>query len=91
MPNFDVTVIKVFGASAVNTITIEATDKYEARELAKDADWTSIYNSMTQNNLTDSYEFAEIALDGEVIESTKFNAELLNEAVSMLKEEVINE
>ena len=46
---------------------------------------------MTQNNLTDSYEFAEIAVDGEVIESTKFNAELLNEAVSMLKEEVINE
>ena len=91
MPNFDVTVIKVFGASAVNKITVEAKDKYEARELAKDADWTSIYNSMTQNNLTDSYEFAEIAVDGEVIESTKFNAELLNEAVSMLKEEVINE
>ena len=80
MPSFDVTITKVFGASATNTVTIDAKNKYEAIELAKEVDWSPVYNSMTQSNLSDSYSFAEIIVDDEVMEDTLFSSELLNEA-----------
>ena len=40
---------------------------------------------MTQSNLSDSYSFAEIIVDDEVMEDTLFSSELLNEAVKQQK------
>lgn len=85
MPKFEVSLTRVFGACFVNTVTIEAEDKYEAKELAKDTDWSKSLTEMSADNLSDAYKFAEITVDGVPIEQTMFGDDLLNEAVEFQK------
>ena len=85
MAKFEVKLTRVFGACFVNTVTIEAEDKYEAKELAKDTDWSKSLTEMSADNLSDAYKFAEITVDGVPIEQTMFGDDLLNEAVEFQK------
>lgn len=86
MAKYEVSVTKVFGVALTNTATIEAKDLAEARDNAKHIDgWDEIYSSMTKDNLSDSYEFAEIAVNGRVMEDLVFSNHLLREAVEMNK------
>tara|TARA_Y100000310_G_scaffold331430_1_gene405009 strand:+ start:1120 stop:1395 length:276 start_codon:yes stop_codon:yes gene_type:complete len=89
MKNYHVSITKVFGAALTNTITVEAEDKYGAIERAINANWEPAYNSITQNNMSDSYVIAEVKVDGVKIESTPLNNHLLDEAmyVNSLREE----
>ena len=88
MPKYKVEVTKVFGVAVTHTATIEAEDLTEAKEEAKDVvgGWRELYNSITEKNMSESYEFAEIVIDGKVVEHTLFNNELLNEAIEINKE-----
>ena len=85
MSKYHVSITKVFGAAITNTITVEAEDKYEAKEKALDANWESVYNAITQNNMSDAYEIAEVTVNGETIVSTDFNDHLLDEAIRINK------
>ena len=85
MPKFTVELTRVFGACVINTVTVEAKDKYEAKELAKDTDWSKSLTEMSADNLSDAYKFAEITVDGVPIEQTIFSDDLLNEAVEFQK------
>ena len=88
MDNYEVSVTKVFGVAVTHTATIQANDLAEAQDNAKDiVGWTEVYNSITQSNMSDSYEFAEIVIDGKVVEHTLFNNKLLNEAIEKNKNE----
>lgn len=88
MDNYEVSVTKVFGVAVTHTATIQANDLAEAQDNAKDiVGWTEVYNSITQSNMSDSYEFAEIVIDGKVVEHTLFNNKLLNEAIEINKNE----
>ena len=88
MDNYEVSVTKVFGVAVTHTATIQANDLAEAQDNAKDiVGWTEVYNSITQSNMSDSYEFAEIVIDGKVVEHTLFNNKLLNEAIKINKNE----
>jgi len=88
MPKYEVEVTKVFGVAVTHTATIEAEDLAEATEEAKDIveGWKERYNSITEKNMSDSYEFAEIVVDGKVMEDTFFSNKLLREAVEINKE-----
>ena len=85
MAKFEVKLTRVFGACFVNTVTVEAEDKYKAKELAKDTDWSKSLTEMSADNLSDSYKFAEITVDDVPIEQTMFGDDLLNEAVEFQK------
>jgi len=87
MDNYEVSVTKVFGVAVTHTATVQANDLAEAQDNAKDiVGWTEVYNSITQSNMSDSYEFAEIVVDGKVMEDTFFSNHLLREAVEINKE-----
>jgi len=85
MSKYHVSITKVFGAAVTNTITVEAEDKYEAKEKALDANWEPAYTAITQDNMSDAYEIAEVVVDGETIVSTDFNDHLLDEAIRINK------
>ena len=85
MAKFEVKLTRVFGACFVNTVTVEAEDKYKAKELAKDTDWSKSLTEMSADNLSDEYKFAEVTIDGVPIEQTMFSDDLLNEAVEFQK------
>ena len=85
MSKYHVSITKVFGAAVTDTITVEAENKYEAKEKALDANWESVYNAITQNNMSDAYEIAEVTVNGETIVSTDFNDHLLDEAIRINK------
>tara|TARA_R110002020_G_scaffold216866_2_gene424679 strand:- start:562 stop:858 length:297 start_codon:yes stop_codon:yes gene_type:complete len=91
MAKHKVEITKVFGVAVTKTATIEAETIQEAVEKAKDSDWLPIYNSITPSNLSDSYEFAEIVVDGVSAETMRFNNELLNDAVDMNRDSKNND
>jgi len=92
MAKYEVSLTKVFGLAITNKATIEAESVADARDKAKDAgsytnaSWDELYSSMTKDKLTDSYEIAEITVNGKVMEDTVFSNPLLREAVEMDKE-----
>ena len=90
MPKFTVELTRVFGACVINTVTVEAKDKYEAKELAKDTDWSAILDNITPDNLSDEYKFAEIKVDGIPIEQTMYGDDLLNQAIELQKSREVN-
>ena len=93
MPNYEVSLTKVFGVAITNKATIEAESVADAADKAKDAgsytdtSWDELYNSVTKDKFTDVYEIAEITVNGKVMEDTFFSNHLLNEAVEMDKEQ----
>jgi len=93
MPNYEVSLTKVFGLAITNKATIEAESVADAADKAKDAgyytdtSWDELYNSVTKDKFTDVYEIAEITVNGKVMEDTFFSNHLLNEAVEMDKEQ----
>ena len=93
MAKYEVSLTKVFGLAITNKTTIEAESVADARDKAKDAgsytdvSWDELYNSVTKDKLTDSYEIAEITVNGKVMEDTFFSNHLLREAVFIDKEE----
>ena len=93
MPNYEVSLTKVFGVAITNKATIEAESVADAADKAKDAgsytdtSWDELYNSVTKDKFTDAYEIAEITVNGKVMEDTFFSNHLLNEAVEMDKEQ----
>ena len=92
MTKYEVSLTKVFGLAITNTATIEAESVADARDKAKDAgsytdtSWHELYNSVTQDKLTDTYEIAEVTVDGRVMEDMFFSNHLLREAVEINKE-----
>lgn len=92
MAKYKVSLTKVFGLALTNTTTIEAESVDDARDKAKDAgsytdiSWDELYNSVTKDKFTDSYEIAEIIVDGQLVQNSMFSHELLNEAVELNKE-----
>jgi len=89
MSKYRVSITKVFGAAVTNTITVEAEDKYEAKEKALDANWEPAYwlpscsvvnvnSSRPSIHMSDAYEIAKVTVDGETMESTDFNDHLLD-------------
>ena len=93
MAKYEVSLTKVFGLAITNKATIEAESVADARDKAKDAgsytnvSWDELYSSITKDKLTDSYEIAEITVNGKVMEDTFFSNPLLREAVEMDKEQ----
>ena len=93
MAKYEVSLTKVFGLAITNKTTIEAESVADARDKAKDAgsytnvSWDELYSSITKDKLTDSYEIAEITVNGKVMEDTFFSNHLLREAVEIAKEE----
>tara|TARA_Y100000310_G_C20491346_1_gene719373 strand:+ start:127 stop:408 length:282 start_codon:yes stop_codon:yes gene_type:complete len=86
MSNFDVSITKVFGASATKVISVVADNQDDAVEQAMNWDWSPTYASMRQTNLSDSYKIAEVVVNGTVVENQQFSESLLNEAVAIQKE-----
>lgn len=93
MPNYEVSLTKVFGVAITNKATIEAESVADAADKAKDAgsytdtSWDKLYGAVMKNKLTDVYEIAEITVNGKVMEDTFFSNPLLREAVEMDKEQ----
>jgi len=85
MPKFEVELTRVFGACFISTVTVEAKDKDEAIDLAKDTDWTKVIDAITPDNLSDEYKFAEIKVDGKPTEQTMYGDDLLNQAIELQK------
>ena len=87
MKTYEVSVTKVFGLAITNTAIIEAKNQYVARDKALDSgsytepSWEELYNAVTQDEFSDSYEIAKITVDGKVIEDKFFSHHLLREAV----------
>ena len=85
MAKYQVKVTKVFGACATLSGEVEAKDKYQARELAKELDWSNVYEHITQDNLSESYQFAEIKVDDEVLGDCLFASNIVQEAFELQK------
>jgi len=86
MAKYEVEITKVFGLAVTKTVTVEAENQSVAVDNAKNLDWLPVYKSITPNNLSDTYEIAEIAVDGKVVEDMFFSNRLLREAVELNKE-----
>ena len=85
MAKYQVKVTKGLGACATLTGEVEAKDKYQAKELAKELDWSNVYEHITQDNLSGSYQFAEIKVDDEVLEDCLFASNIVQEAFELQK------
>jgi len=86
MPKYEVKITKVFGLAVTKMVTVEAENQSVAVDDAKNLDWLPVYNSLTPSNLSDTYEIAEITVDGKVIKDMFFSNHLLREAVELNKE-----
>ena len=85
MTKYKVEITKVFGLAVTKTVTVEAEDMDKAIDEAKNTDWKPIYDSITPNNMSQSYDIAEILVDGKVQEVWFFSDPLLKEAVELNK------
>ena len=83
MAKYKVEITKVFGLAVTNTVTVEAENQSVAVDNAKELDWLPVYNSIAPNNLSDTYEIAEITVDGKVVENIFFSNHLLREAIEL--------
>ena len=90
MAKYEVEITKVFGLAVTKTVTVEAENEFLAVDTAKDSDWKPVYDSITPNNLSESYEIAEIVVNGKRVEHTFYNHELLNEAIDINRESTHN-
>ena len=81
MDKYKIAITKVFGVAVTKTVTVEADGMEGAIDEAHNTDWKPVYDSITPNNMSDSYEIAEIYVNGQLVQDSVFNNELINEAV----------
>ena len=86
MDKYEVEITKVFGLAVTKKVSIEAENIDEAIDEAKNIDWKPVYDSITPSNMSQSYDIAEISVDGKVIEDVFFASRLLREAIDLNKE-----
>ena len=86
MDKYEVEITKVFGLAVTKKVSIEAENIDEAIDEAKNTDWKPVYDSITPSNMSQSYDIAEISVDGKVIEDVFFASHLLREAIDLNKE-----
>tara|TARA_Y100000296_G_scaffold82590_1_gene111988 strand:- start:867 stop:1139 length:273 start_codon:yes stop_codon:yes gene_type:complete len=86
MAKYEVEITKVFGLAITKKVLIEAKDMDGAIDEAKNTDWKPVYDSITPNNMSDSYEIAEVYVNGNLVEDSIFSHELLNEAIILNRE-----
>jgi len=86
MPKYEVEITKVFGLAVTKKVSVEAENMNEAIDEAKNTDWKPVYDSITPSNMSQSYDIAEISVDGKVIEDVFFASRLLREAIDLNKD-----
>ena len=86
MPEYEVEITKVFGLAVTKKVSVEAENIDEAIDEAKNIDWKPVYDSITPSNMSQSYEIAEVSVNGKTIKESVFSHELLNEAVELNRE-----
>lgn len=86
MDKYEVEITKVFGLAVTKKVSVRAENIDEAIDEAKNTDWKPVYGSITPGNMSQSYDIAEISVDGKVIEDMFFASRLLREAIDLNKE-----
>ena len=86
MDKYEVEITKVFGLAVTKKVSIKAENIDEAIDEAKNTDWKPVYDSITPSNMSQSYDIAEISVDGKIIEDVFFASRLLREAIDLNKE-----
>ena len=86
MAKYEVEITKVFGLAVTKKVSVKAENIDEAIDEAKNTDWKPVYDSITPSNMSQSYDIAEISVDGKIIEDVFFASRLLREAIDLNKE-----